>query len=132
MIPKYATIGDMKIEEYPTRTYRIDFANKRLVGIVDGIDAMAQAVEKICRTERYSERIYSGDYGIELARLVGASMPFVEANLRLTFEDAFSADSRITGLEDVQIEQSNIDEITASCQVITNLGEVSASLTITG
>ena len=126
MIPKYATTGDLKIEEYPTRTYRIDFANKRLVGIVDGVDAMAQAVEKICRTERYSERIYSGDYGIELSRLVGASMPFVEANLRLTFEDAFS------GLEDVQIEQSNIDEITASCQVITNLGEVSASLTIAG
>lgn len=132
MIPKYATIGDIKIEEYPTRTYRIDFSGKRIVGTVDGVQAMAQAVEKICRTERYSERIYSGDYGIELARLVGESMPFVEANLRLTFEDAFSADSRITGIEDIQIERSNIDEITASCQVLTMFGEVSASLSITG
>lgn len=132
MIPKYATTGDIKIEEYPTRTYRIDFSGKRIVGTVDGVQAMAQAVEKICRTERYSERIYSGDYGIELARLIGESMPFVEANLRLTFEDAFSADSRITGIEDIQIERSNIDEITASCQVLTMFGEVSASLSITG
>ena len=130
MIPKYATTGDIKIEEYPTRTYRIDFAGKRIVGTVDGVQAMAQAVEKICRTERYSERIYSGDYGIELARLIGESMPFVEANLRLTFEDAFSADSRITGIEDIQIERSNIDEITASCQVLTISGEVSASLNL--
>lgn len=132
MIPKYATNQDVRITTSPSRTYRIDFENKRIVGMVDGIEAMAQAVEKICRTERYSERIYSGDYGIELNRLVGASRPFVEANLELTFSDAFSADDRISGIGDITIEQINCDEINAFCRVDTTAGSLVSSISIGG
>ena len=130
MIPKYSTNRDVKISNYPTKTYRIDFENKRIVGMVDGVNAMAQAVEKICRTERYSERIYSGDYGIELNRLVGASLPFVEANLELTFSDAFLSDDRIFSINDLSLSKVCCDELTAFCRVVTADGEINASVMI--
>lgn len=132
MIPKFNANVDVRIIESPSKTYRIDFAQKRIVGTVDGLQAMAQAVEKICRTERYSERIYSGNYGIELNRLIGASMPFVEANIEMTFDSAFAADSRITGIDNVTMSKTSCDEMTASCRVHTTSGDIEAAFTVGG
>lgn len=132
MIPKFSSNLDVKIEQYRTPTYRIDFENKRIVGKVSGNDAMVQAVRKILMTERYSERIYSGDYGVEFSRLVGASIPFVESNLQMTLDEAFSSDSRIRGVRDIQISRINCDSIVSTCRVLTDSGDVSAEFIIGG
>jgi phage baseplate assembly protein W len=111
MIPKINSASGFRIERQTSRTYRIDFENKRIVGIVDGLDAEVQAVRKIVDTERYSERIYSGDYGIELQRLIGASMPFVEASMDQTLKDAFMADERVSSVRDIKIDRISVDEL---------------------
>lgn len=130
MIPKFTSNLDVRIEQYKTPTYRIDFENKRIVGKVDENSAMVQAVRKILMTERYSERIYSGDYGVEFARLIGASIAFIEANLQMTLDEAFSSDSRIKSVRDIQIQQVECDSIISTCRVLTDSGEISAEFAI--
>ena len=130
MIPKFSSNLDVKIEQYKTQTYRIDFENKRIVGKVDGNQAMVQAVRKILMTERYSERIYSGDYGVEFARLVGQSMPFIESNLQMTLDEAFSSDSRIKSVRDIKISRIQCDSLMSTCNVSTDSGEISVEFSI--
>ncbi len=129
MIPKYAQNSDANYVQYKTKTYRIDFENKRIIGFVDGLDAMTQAVKKAFLTERYSEQIYSGDYGIELQRLVGESTSFVEANIQTTLEEALQTDGRINEVNDVNLN-INLDVVTASCTIKTTLGEADVSIEI--
>ena len=132
MIPKLNSNLDIRIEQYKSKTYRLDFNSKRIVGMIDGLDAAVQAVQKIFYTERYSERIYSGDYGIELERLVGESMPFVEANIEPTVKEALSPDDRFESVRDFYIDRISVDSLSVSCHVITTLGEISAQLGIGG
>lgn len=128
MIPKIATSSDIAIEQFKSKTYRIDFANKRIVGMIDGLDANVQAVHKILLTERYSERIYSGDYGVELQRLIGAPMPFVEANMQTTIEEALWPDSRFEAVENIALTRSDCDSLSVSFSVSTVDGETETSI----
>lgn len=132
MIPKLNNNLDIRIEPYKTKTYRLDFANRRIVGMIDGLDASVQAVQKIVQTERYSERIYSGDYGIELERLIGASMPFVEANIEPTLKDALSPDDRFVTVRDISLNRVSIDTLSVSCHVATTSGEIAVQFGIGG
>lgn len=128
MIPKITSPEDISVQQYKTKTYRLDFVNKRIVGMIDNLDAMVQATYKVLLTERYSERIYSGDYGIELQRLIGASMPFVEANIKTTIEEALMPDSRFKSVENVSIERTDIDALNVSFKIVTDAGTTETSL----
>ena len=103
-------------------------ANKRIVGMIDGLDAAVQAAHKILLTERYSERIYSGDYGVELQRLIGMSMPFVEANMKTTIEEALSPDERFETIEDVELTRLDCDSLRVDFRVVTVDGETDTSI----
>lgn len=132
MIPKLNNNLDIRIEPYKTKTYRLDFANKRIVGMIDDLGAAVQAVQKIVQTERYSERIYSGDYGIELERLIGASMPFVEANIEPTLKEALLPDDRFVTVRDMSLNRVSIDTLSVSCHVATTSGEIAVQFGIGG
>lgn len=54
-------------EQKPSLTWEMDLNSNRIKGKIDGIEAIKQAVEKILLTERYAYRIYSWNYGSELA-----------------------------------------------------------------
>lgn len=41
-------------DEIIYRTYRMDFKNKRIIGMVDGIEASAQAMFKALQTRRFA------------------------------------------------------------------------------
>ena len=128
MIPKITSANDIAIGQSKTKTYRLDMANKRIVGMIDGLDAAVQAAHKILLTERYSERIYSGDYGVELQRLIGMSMPFVEANMKTTIEEALSPDERFETIEDVELTRLDCDSLRVDFRVVTVDGETDTSI----
>lgn len=130
MIPKITSADEVSVQQYKTKTYRLDFVNKRIVGMIDNLDAMVQATYKILLTERYSERIYSGDYGIELQRLIGASMPFVEANIQTTIEEALKPDTRFRDVEKVSIARADIDSLDVSFKIVTDSGATEMSMTL--
>ena len=54
--------------DVPTRTYKV--VNGRIVGYVDSLDAMRQAVEKVLLTERFAYNIYTANYGVEFSDLI--------------------------------------------------------------
>ena len=104
----------LELEEavLPSRTYHV--YDGRILGHIDGIDAMAQAVEKILRTELFAYVIYGPNYGVELERLVGEEMDFIEADLERTITDALLADDRIEEISDFELFQT--DKHTLMCE----------------
>lgn len=123
-LPEIASALDFQITTQPTNTYAIDFENKRIVGMTDGLSAMVQAIRKILTTSRYAERIYSGDYGAEVASLIGKPLSYIRAVMRMFLDEAFSVDSRIRGIRKLEIAQRECDELTVTVSVLTEYGEV--------
>lgn len=131
-LPSTANAIDFKITTQPTKTYALDFENKRIVGKTDGLDAMVQDVRKLLTTSRYSERIYSGDYGSELDTLIGQPFSYIKAKIRWLIEDALSADSRIRGIRQLDIVQTEADAAKIQVYILTEYGEIYVEHSIRG
>ena len=113
---------DVEVIHYPTKTFRV--VGNRIYGMVDGLLAMEQAVEKILKTERYSSVIYSGAYGVELEDLIGKDLAFVRADLQRRIHEALSEDDRYTGIKNFTIIKRNIHDLEVSFTVETTEGSL--------
>lgn len=128
MIPQnIVTDNDIGFEimEQPSNTYRIDLENKRILGYIDGIDAVKQAIYKILFTERYNYAIYSWNYGIELQDLIGKSKDFVYFNLEKRITEALLQDDRINSVDNF-VFASDKGDVHVTFTVNTVFGEVQA------
>ena len=127
MIPKSS--GNIRVNEaYQfSKTYALDFDKKRIVGSIDDLDAVVQSVKKIFQTERYSELIYSSEYGVELWSLVGRDMPYIEASIALRISDSLTSDIRIKGVRDVSVSKVDSSSVSVSFIVETIYGEAKLS-----
>ncbi len=88
--------------ERPTSvTYQLDLENKRLGRrMCDSVEAINQAIFLILAVERFDYKIYSYDYGVELAELVGKRRTLVEADIQRRLDEALTQDDRIKGTRD--------------------------------
>ncbi|MNU85106.1 hypothetical protein D3C71_748440 [compost metagenome] len=132
MIPIGGDLEDgLEVVEEPSRTYRLDLGQGRAYGMVDGLDAVKQAVSKILQTDRFQHLIYDADYGSELTGLRGRSSGYVRSEMDRRIREALLQDDRIIGVEDMQIMIA-ADEATATFTVVSSYGnyteEVSASV----
>lgn len=122
------TIGqNVEVTTQPTKTYYFDIENNRIVGIVDGIDAMKQAIYKILQTERYAYLIYDWDYGTELEGLIGKDPLFVFAEIERRIAEALKQDDRILSITDFKINQISKSNFVVSFTANTTEGEVNMS-----
>lgn len=90
-------------EEKPTKTYGLDLENGRIVGIVDGEDAVRQSILKILLTPRFKCLIYDDQYGNELSEVIiakDASVDFIKSSAEGFVRDALLVDSRIISIDD--------------------------------
>ncbi|MDR0883379.1 MAG: DUF2634 domain-containing protein [Oscillospiraceae bacterium] len=90
----------------PSHTYKLDLSAGRIVGRVNGLEAVRQAAEKILLTERYDTLIYDSDYGVELRRLLygeSTTRELIESALPSLIEDALLADARIISVEGIEL-----------------------------
>lgn len=83
----------------PSLTYKLDFTTKRLTGLIDGKDAIEQAIYKMLDTERYANVIYSWNYGSELNLLPGQPIPFVYSEIKRFITEALTQDDRIQSVD---------------------------------
>ncbi|MDF2925882.1 MAG: phage protein [Paenibacillaceae bacterium] len=90
--------------EQPSRTWRLDFDQGRISGMIDDREAVLQAVYKILQTERYVYLAYSFDYGFEGRNLIGRSPSFVRSELRRRISEALLQDSRVQEVRDFSFE----------------------------
>lgn len=111
-------------EVLPTKTYKIDLVNKRIIGTVDGKDAVMQFIQKVLNTDKYAFEIYDWYYGNELSKLVGHSYDYVVTRVPNIFKEALMVDDRILDVRDFTFNRSGIDSVAVSCYVDTIYGVI--------
>lgn len=93
--------------EKPSKTYRLDLDAGRIVGMVDGIEAVNQAIRKALITPRFKCLIYDNQYGSEITEAViakDATPEYVEAVIPGFVKDALKPDTRILDVYDFEFE----------------------------
>lgn len=124
MIPTSNSYDDeeVTISEEPSKTFYIDFINNKVVGSVDGIEAVKQAVFLILNTERYEHMVYDWDYGFETQDLIGMPVGYVYPELKRRIEEALTQDDRIESVDAFSFEKSG-STVSVSFTVVSTLGD---------
>lgn len=120
----------IETQKIVSKTYKIDFENKRISGYIDELDAVSQYVQKALRTSRLKHFIYSDQYGNDLIaafRNEKMSDLYIEEELPRLIEDALLCDERITGVDNISFDSSG-DSIFYEF----NLHSIYGQLTMTG
>lgn len=115
--------------EKPTRTYRLNLDSGRIIGNVDGVEAVNQAIGKAIITARYKCLIYDDDYGGELKDFVYdkiATPELIETAIPELIKDTLSQDTRILDVYDFEFQFEN-DSAFISFKVNTIFGETQIS-----
>lgn len=105
-----------------TNTWMIDWAQNRIVGMDDGIDAICQAIDIILETQRYQWQIYTSDFGSEFTDLIGDEYDYVVSELPRRIMDAFSVDDRILSVDNFVFGSNGNNALTCSFDVQTVFG----------
>ena len=124
-----ATISESAEAERPSRTWRLDVERGRVTGMIDGLDAVRQAVFKILQTERFRHLIYSADYGVELANLIGRDPLLVRSELHRRIREALTQDDRIEDVTDFRIDIAG-EDATARFTVVSAFGTFQEEVTV--
>lgn len=128
MIPEQnANLTILEEQIQPSRTYYLDLDRKRVTSMIDGGDAIIQAVRKILYTERYAYVIYSSQYGVELDRLIGQEYDFIISDIKRTLTEALLMDNRIISLENFEMEKTGLDTMEVNFLVNSIEGEINFS-----
>lgn len=114
---------DFKVVRMPSKTFRLDTETKRIVGTVDGLEAIKQAAFCILNTERFDWLIYSWNYGVEFKNLFGKSTGLVKARVKKRIKEALQQDDRIQSVDTFSFE-SNGRMLHVRFMVHTILGEI--------
>ena len=123
MVPEQNNeILELEIETQPTLTYKLDFETKSISTKVDDLEAVMQAVMKILYTERYSCVIYSGDYGVELDKLIGQDYNYIVSDIERIITEALTVDDRVLSISDLEIVKISSDSARVTFTVNTIYG----------
>ena len=87
------------------RTYRMDFQNKRIIGMIDGLEAAGQGMFKALQTRRYAYEIYDDQYGSDIMNKLG------------------NIDFCLLEIDDLQFEILDVDSIYVSFAASTIFGD---------
>ncbi len=97
-------------QEAPSKTYRLDIERGRIVGTIDGIEAVRQAIQKAIITPRFKCLIYDNQYGSEIEETItakDADENYVRATAEGFIKDALLPDSRIIDISDFEFDFAN-------------------------
>lgn len=122
MTPQTLLNEEIKTIEYESKTYKLNDNNKTIVGIIDGLEAVKQAVFCYLNIERFQWIIYSWKIGIEAKNLYGEPVDWVCSEIERVVKEALSVDNRIEDIDDFEFE-INKRVINASFRVKTIYGE---------
>lgn len=131
MIPKTdrPLIRSIRLAEPPAATFRIREDAGVITGMIDGAEAVRQAVWLILNVERYQYLIHSWNYGVEFSSLYGKPIPFVLPELERRIAEALTQDSRIRAVRDFKFATGG-RKIGVSFIVDTIYGAIPAERTV--
>ncbi|MEC0269419.1 DUF2634 domain-containing protein [Paenibacillus anseongense] len=125
------TNAALQQSQQPSRTYRIDLKNGRIVGTTDGLEAVKQAVYKILGTERFEYLIYGPDYGSEYGSLIGGNSVLIRSELARRISEALMQDDRITDVQDMKVTITG-DSALAEFTVVSQYGSYQTEKGVSG
>lgn len=117
--------GVEKAKERPSLTYKLDLERGRILGRVDGLAAVEQAIRKALITPRFRCLIYDGQYGSEIKNAIiaaDATAEYAEATIPGFVRDALAPDTRILEVLNFTFEQQD-ERAHITCRVNTIFGE---------
>lgn len=106
----------------PTKTFRLNYDNNHVQGMVNGLEAVKQAVFLMLSVPRFDHLIFSAEYGHELESLVGKEMDYVLGDIKRIVQEALMIDDRIIAVENLTLVQEE-ESARVSFQVVTIYGE---------
>lgn len=123
------------IEALPksSKTWALDFVNKRIGGRIDGDDALRQYVHKALITARNRFLIYDDTYGSELEDLIGQDLTpdLLETEIPRVVTEALIYDDRIADISDIEITRDSSDKLYVTFTVVkTDGGSIEAEVSI--
>ncbi len=107
-------------QEKTSRTYRIDWDGGRIMGYVDGQEAMNQYIKKAMLTPRFRCLIYSNQYGSEIMDVLmdrNVTREYIEAEISFLVTDALIHDPRVLRVYNVGIEFKDTYPLQDSCVI---------------
>ena len=105
-----------------SRTYKINFETRCMMGTTDGVDAVKQSVHKILNTERFVHLVYGNWYGFQGNHLIGRSEAVLRVELERRIREALQQDDRVSDITDVQIKVQG-DAALAEFTVVSTYGD---------
>lgn len=117
---------DFEMVEQPTYTHKLNIYEERVAGYVDGIEAMKQAIYLILNIERYEWLIYSWNYGVELAELIGQPLAYAIPETERRITEALLQDDRIKLVYGFDFERIGKDKLLVTFKVDTIYGTLNA------
>ena len=94
-------------EELPSKTYKLDLEKGRIMGFVDGQEAVRQAIKKALITPRFKCLIYDNQYGSEIEEAVttnDATREYIRSVVPGFVEDCLKPDKRVLGVSNFNFE----------------------------
>ena len=123
LLNKYHIVGyDMMFDT--------NYYGERIMGYVDNLQAIKQAVYHILMVERYSYIIYSDNYGVELEQYIGRDFDYLAATIQDTLKDALMYDLRITDVIVTNIEKLKSDTVKVDFTVYSIYGNLQMEVNI--
>ena len=136
--------NDTKVVELPSKTYKlntetthidisnnlIDSKSDRIIGFVDNLEAIRQAVYHILMTERYAYLIYDNNYGIELEQYIGKDFDYLKATIQTTLKEALLMDLRILDVVVTNIERLSTELVKIEFSVFSIYGDLEMEVNV--
>ena len=107
--------------------YMMNHDNLTIIGTIDEIQAVEQAVFLILNTERYEWLIHSWDYGVELHNLIGKDVEYCIPEIERRVREALLQDDRITAVQNFEFTV-NKKKVLTTFTVVSIFGEINAEL----
>ena len=120
LTPDYNEVEQV-LTEKPSLTYRLNEA--RIVGKIDGLAAMKQAIWKRLMTEKAVYDIYDDTYGLQTVDLIGQAYGYVVSKLQRRIKETLLQDSRITDVGNFKFRKGK-DYIWVGFDVTTTYGQI--------
>lgn len=99
MIPELEELNigeELEEIEYPSKTFSIDFENKKVNGIIDEFASATQALYFILKTAQYEYEIFDSGYGLYTKDLIGKPVSYAYSELKRRIPEAVLKDSRFS------------------------------------
>lgn len=114
---------DIVFATVPSLTFKMNYDPHTIVGTIDTIKAVGQSVFLRLNVERYQWLIYSWNYGVEFADLIGKPVDFCLSEIKRRIREALLQDDRITAVENFEFEVKK-NMVLTTFTVVSIFGEI--------